>query len=35
MVWLHQAGVEKPVLTVPLSRPNAALIPDLFAALMS
>jgi hypothetical protein len=35
MIWIHQAGVEKPVLTVPLSHPNAALIPDLFAALRS
>ncbi|WP_055586017.1 hypothetical protein [Peterkaempfera griseoplana] len=35
MVWIHQAGVEKPALTVPLSHPNAALIPDLFAALTS
>jgi hypothetical protein len=34
-VWIYQAGVEKAVLTVPLSRPNAALIPDLFAALMA
>ncbi|MFJ8357916.1 hypothetical protein [Streptomyces sp. NPDC093984] len=35
MVRIHQAGVEKPVLTVPLSHPNAALIPDLFATLTS
>ncbi|MFG1801417.1 hypothetical protein ACGFI4_14765 [Micromonospora carbonacea] len=35
MIWTHQTGVEKPVLTVPLSHPNAALIPDLFAALRS
>ncbi|RKR92278.1 hypothetical protein BDK92_6716 [Micromonospora pisi] len=35
MIWIHQAGVEKPVLTVPLSHPNAALIPDLFAAFES
>ncbi|MEV4500227.1 hypothetical protein AB0J84_31620, partial [Micromonospora arborensis] len=35
MIWIHQVGVEKPVLTVPLSHPNAALIPNLFAALTS
>ena len=32
-IWIYQAGVEKPVLTVPLSYSNAVLIPDLFAAL--
>jgi hypothetical protein len=35
MIWIHQAGMEKPVLTVPLSHPNAGLIPDLFATLIS
>ncbi|WP_228396217.1 hypothetical protein [Streptomyces sp. RB17] len=35
MVCVSQVGVEKPVLTVPLSHPNAALIPDLLAALTS
>ncbi|MEV6128911.1 hypothetical protein AB0M05_19065 [Streptomyces violaceusniger] len=35
MIWIYQAGVEKPVLTVPLSHPNAGLIPDLFATLTS
>ncbi|WP_048910209.1 hypothetical protein [Streptomyces sp. NRRL WC-3744] len=34
MIYVHQVGVEKPVLTVPLSHPNAGLIPDLFAALL-
>ncbi|MEV5382175.1 hypothetical protein [Streptomyces sp. NPDC052721] len=32
-IHVCRAGVEKPVLTVPLSHPNAGLIPDLFAAL--
>jgi hypothetical protein len=35
VVWIHQAGVEKPVVTVPLSHPNAGLIPALVAALTS
>ncbi|WP_049578419.1 hypothetical protein [Streptomyces sp. SBT349] len=35
MVLIHQAGGGKPVLTVPLSHPNAALIPGLFATLMA
>ncbi|WP_026930726.1 hypothetical protein [Glycomyces tenuis] len=35
MVWIYQTGVEKPVLSVPLSHPNAGLIPDLFAAFTS
>ncbi|MFC0602479.1 hypothetical protein [Streptomyces palmae] len=35
MICVYQRGSEKPVLTVPLSHPNAALIPDLFAALTS
>lgn len=34
MIVIQQAGAEKPLLTVPLSHPNAALIPDLFTALM-
>lgn len=34
MIWIYQAGAEKPLLTVPLSHPNAVLIPDLFATLM-
>ncbi|WP_399894992.1 hypothetical protein ACGH7X_38425 [Streptomyces sp. BBFR51] len=33
MICVYRAGVEKPVLTVPLSHPNASLIPDLVAAL--
>jgi hypothetical protein len=33
MVWIYQAGVEKPLLTVPQSHPNAGLIPTLFATL--
>jgi hypothetical protein len=33
LVHVVQPGVGKPVLTVPLSHPNAVLIPDLFAAL--
>ncbi|RKN35877.1 hypothetical protein [Streptomyces hoynatensis] len=33
MVCVRQAGVERPVLTVPLSHPNATLLPALFAAL--
>lgn len=33
MVLVHQAGVERPVLTVPHSHPNAWLIPALFAAV--
>src|SRR5262249_2591950 len=32
-VRIHRAGVEKPVLVIPLGDPNAALIPDLFAAI--
>jgi hypothetical protein len=35
MVCIYQAGVEKPRLTVPLSHPNAALSPGLFALLTS
>jgi hypothetical protein len=35
MVWIYQAGVENPVLSMPLSYPNAGLIPALFATLMS
>ena len=34
-VWIYQAGVEKPVLNVPLRYPNAALIPELFATFMT
>jgi hypothetical protein len=34
-VWIYQAGAAKPVLNVPLSRPNAGLIPRLFATLTS
>ncbi|MBB4911944.1 hypothetical protein [Actinophytocola algeriensis] len=34
MVWIYQAGIEKPVLTVPLRHPNAGLMPALFAAFM-
>ncbi|GHE59104.1 hypothetical protein GCM10014715_10390 [Streptomyces spiralis] len=34
MIWIRQTGVEKPVLTVPLSHPNAVLIPELFTTLM-
>jgi hypothetical protein len=30
MVWIRQVGAEKPLLTVPLSHPNASLIPPLF-----
>ena len=33
-VWVYQAGVEQPVLTVPMSHPNAVLMPDLFAVFM-
>ncbi|POX64862.1 hypothetical protein C3492_03750 [Streptomyces sp. Ru62] len=33
VISVRQAGVAKPVLTVPLSHPNAGLLPDLFAAL--
>lgn len=35
MIWIYQAGVEKPVLTVPQSHPNAGLIPALFTTLTS
>ncbi|GCB46209.1 hypothetical protein [Streptomyces sp. NL15-2K] len=35
MICVYQASAEKPVLTLPLSHPNAALIPDLFATLTS
>ncbi|MBM9440311.1 hypothetical protein [Actinacidiphila bryophytorum] len=35
MILIHQAGSEKPLLRVPLSHPNAVLIPDLFTALAS
>ncbi len=34
MVWIYQAGIEQPVLSVPLSYPNAVLMPDLFATFM-
>lgn len=34
-IWIHQTGVEKPLLNVPLRYPNAAVIPDLFAIFMS
>lgn len=33
MVVIHRANQDKPLLTVPLGHPNAALIPALFAAL--
>ena len=33
MVWVFQRGARQPVWTVPLSHPNAVLIPDLFATL--
>ncbi|WP_217167866.1 hypothetical protein [Streptomyces sp. AC512_CC834] len=33
MICVYRTGVEKPVLTVPLSHPNASLIPDLVAEL--
>jgi hypothetical protein len=33
MILIHRAGTDKPLLTVPLSHPNAVLIPDLFTAL--
>ncbi|MFF3950162.1 hypothetical protein ACFYYN_35900 [Streptomyces sp. NPDC001902] len=35
MICIYQKGVDKPVLTVPLSHPNAALIPNLFGTLTS
>jgi len=35
MVWVYQSGVQQPVLTVPLSHPNAGLMPALFATLTS
>ena len=35
LLWIHQAGAEKPALTVPLSHPNAGLIPALVATLTS
>jgi hypothetical protein len=35
MVWIYQAGIEKPVLTVPQRHPNAGLIPTLFATVRS
>jgi hypothetical protein len=35
MVWIYQAGAEEPALTVPLSHPNAGLIPAVVAALTS
>ncbi|MCW2902318.1 MAG: hypothetical protein JWO67_4583 [Streptosporangiaceae bacterium] len=31
-VWIHQKGIAKPVLSIPLQNPNAVLIPQLFAA---
>ncbi len=34
-VWIHQAGAGKPVVAVPLSNPNAGLIPALLVALRS
>jgi hypothetical protein len=33
MVLVDRLGAEHPVVRVPLSHPNAVLIPDLFAAL--
>ncbi|WP_328459322.1 hypothetical protein [Streptomyces sp. NBC_00448] len=33
MVVIHRAGTDNPLLTIPLSHPNAVLIPDLFTAL--
>jgi hypothetical protein len=35
MIFIYEAGVEKPVLTVPLRYPNAVLMPALFAAITS
>ena len=34
-IWIHQTGVEKPVLFVPQQNPNAVLIPELFTTLKS
>jgi hypothetical protein len=31
-VWIHQKGVSKPVLSIPLQNPDAVLIPQFFAA---
>lgn len=33
LILIHQTGAAKPLLRVPLSHPNAVLIPDLFTAL--
>jgi hypothetical protein len=33
LIVIRRRGAEKPLLTVPLSHPNASLIPDLFTAL--
>lgn len=35
MVWIYRAGAERALITVPLSKPNAGLIPALFATLTS
>lgn len=35
MVLIYQVGIDKPALTVPLSYPNAGLIPALVASLTS
>jgi hypothetical protein len=35
VVWIYQAGAEKPALTVPLSHPNAGLLPAIAARLTS
>lgn len=35
MIWIYQAGVNTAALTVPLSYPNAGLIPALVATLTS
>ncbi|WP_425838548.1 hypothetical protein [Streptomyces fractus] len=35
IIRIYQTGSDKPLLNVPLTNPNAVLIPDLFAALAS
>ncbi|HEV7933426.1 MAG TPA: hypothetical protein VGP70_14100 [Actinomadura sp.] len=34
-VWIHQKGLSKPVLSIPLQNPNAVLIPPALRSLQA
>ena len=35
MIWIYQPGADEPLVNVPLSHPNALLVPALFGAFMT